>query len=177
MARSNPELWRRLAEFEVSPQGAVFSFVKRLARENHWSCEFGRRVFDEYRRFLYLSVVTRQPLTPAAAVDQAWRLHITYPASYAQALCRSVLKQPLHYEPPDGNGEPAARQAAYRATLAAYQQEFGRAPPAEIWPDPDRRFAAAASAPAAPAARRPRRVGRKARKLADAPLMTAAGRA
>jgi hypothetical protein len=177
MAPSNPELWRRLAEFEVSPERAVFSFVKRLARENRWSCAFARRVFDEYRRFLYLSVVIGQPLMPAEAVDQAWRLHVTYPASYAQALCRGVLGQPLHYEPPDGIGEPAARQAAYRATLAAYQQEFGCAPPAEIWPDPDRRFATAASAPAPPAARRPRRVGRKARKLSGAPLMTAAGRA
>ncbi len=171
MARSNPELWRRLAEFEVSPQGAVFSFVKRLARENCWPHEFARRVFDEYRRFLYLSVVVGQPLTPAQAVDQAWRLHITYPASYAQALCRGVLGQPLHYEPPDDIGEPGARQASYRAALAAYEREFGGPPPAEIWPDPDRRFAAAAP----PAAHRLRRVGRTARKLADAPLMTSAG--
>ena len=175
MARSNPELWRRLAEFEVGPQEAVFSFVKRLARENRWSCEFALRVFDEYRRFLYLSVVVAPPLTPAEAVDQAWRLHATYPASYAQALCLGVLGRRLYVEPPDGMGAPAARKGSYRATLAAYEREFGRPPPAEIWSAAATRFVGADAPVAAPPAR-PRRAGRKARKLA-APLMHAAGRA
>ena len=175
MARSNPELWRRLAEFEVGPQEAAFSFVKRLARENRWSCEFARHVFDEYRRFLYLSVVVAQPLTPAEAVDQAWRLHLTYPASYAQQLCLHVLGRRLYYEPPAGIGEPAARQASYRATLAAYEREFGRPPPSEIWSAVATRFAVADAAAGAPPDR-PRRAARKARKVA-APLMRAAGRA
>jgi hypothetical protein len=175
MVRSNPELWRRLVEFEVGPQGAVFGFVKRLARENHWPHEFAHRVFDEYRRFLYLNIVIGPQLTPAEAVDQAWRLHVTYPASYAQALCRGVLGRRLHYEPPDAIDEPAARKASYRATLAAYEQEFGRSPPAEIWPDPDRRFAAAAATAELPTARGPRRAPRKARKQPATSLMTAAG--
>ncbi len=175
MARSNPELWRRLAEFEVGPGGAVFSFVKRLARENRWSSEFAQRVLDEYRRFLYLGVVVGQRLMPAEAVDQAWRLHVSYPASYAQALCLGVLGRRLRYEAPDGIGEPAARKASYRTTLAAYEREFGRPPPAEIWPAVATRFGAA-DAPLGAPPDRPRRAGRKARKP-SVPLMRAAGRA
>ncbi len=177
MVRSDPKLWRRLAEFEVGPQDAVFSFVKRLARENRWSCEFARRVFEEYRRFLYLSVVIGRQLMPATAVDQAWRLHVSYPASYAQALCLGVLGRRLHYEAPDGISEPAAREASYRATLAAYEREFGRPPPAEIWAAPERPLAAAAAAPPPPTIHQPRRAARRTRKQPAAPLMTASGRA
>jgi hypothetical protein len=64
MAQSNPELWQRLAAFEVSPPEKTFSFAKRLAREHGWSPQFARRAFDEYRRFLYLSVVVGQRLSP-----------------------------------------------------------------------------------------------------------------
>jgi hypothetical protein len=138
MACSNPELWQRLAKFEVSPPDGLFSFVKRLAREQGWSLPFAHRAFDEYRRFLYLSVVVGQPLAASGTVDRIWRLHLSYPAAYAQALCRDVLGQRLRYRPVDG----ADREAGYRATLEAYEQEFGTAPPAEIWPAPEGRSAA-----------------------------------
>ena len=168
MARSNPELWRRLAEFEVGPQEAAFSFVKRLARENRWSCEFARHVFDEYRRFLYLSVVVAQPLTPAEAVDQAWRLHLTYPASYAQQLCLHVLGRRLYYESPGGIGEPAARKASYRATLAAYEREFGRPPPSRDLVRSRHAVRGSRTRPRGAPADRPRRAARKARKARGA---------
>jgi hypothetical protein len=177
MVRSNPKLWRRLAKFEVSPEGAVFSFVKRLAHENRWSPELARRTFDEYRRFLYLAVVVGQRLTPSEAVGQVWQLHRTYPASYGQTLCHEVLGQRPHSEPSEAIGGPAGRAASYRATLAAYEQEFGCAPPAEIWPVPDQRSVAAAASSERPAARRPRRAARKARLLPAASLMPAADRA
>ncbi len=165
MARSNPELWRRLAAFEVSPEGALFGFTKRLARENQWPLAFARRVFDEYRRFLYLSVVAGGQLAPADAVARTWQLHLSYRASYGQVLCGSVLGQALHYEPADG--EAAAREARYRATLAAYEQEFGCAPPAEIWP-------AAPQVAQLPPANRRRRTARKARQRAALALIPAA---
>jgi hypothetical protein len=141
MALSDPILWRRLEAFEVSPAEAVFSFAKRLARENRWSLAHAERVFAEYRRFLYLCMIAGRPMTPADAVDQAWHLHLTYSRSYWQELCRKVLGRPLHHEPTRGGPAERARfEGNYRATLAAYEREFGHAPPAEIWPDPAIRF-------------------------------------
>ena len=151
MARSNPELWHRLAEFEVSPPASAFSFAHRLAREHGWPPGFARRAFEEYRRFLYLAVVSGQRLAASDAVERVWQLHLSYRASYGQALCREVLGQRLHHRPPDG----AEGEACYRATLAAYEQEFGSAPPAEIWPAAGRRRALPAVLVDAPA-RQPR---------------------
>ncbi len=144
MALSDPILWRRLEGFEVSPPGAVFSFAKRLARENRWSQGYTRAVLAEYRRFLYLCMVGGSEMTPSDAVDQAWHLHLTYSRSYWQALCHDILGRPLHHEPTAGGPAERARfEANYRATLAAYAREFDERPPARIWPAPARRFAAA----------------------------------
>jgi hypothetical protein len=174
MARSDPELWQKLAEFEVGPPGAVFSFAKRLAWESGWSLEFARLAFAEYKRFLYLSVVAGRRLTASAAIKQVWQLHLSYRASYGRALCQGVLGRRLPHRAPLGMGPPAGRQASYRATLAAYEQEFGCAPPAEIWPAPGRRSATAAAASKRRIARQPRRIVRKARELPAVPLMPAA---
>jgi hypothetical protein len=141
MALSDPILWQRLAAFEVSPPEAVFSFARRLARENRWSLAQAQAVFAEYRRFLYLCVVAGRPMTPSDAVDRAWHLHLTYARSYGQELCREVLGRPLPHEPPHGGPAERARSvASYRATLVAYAREFDQAPPGDIWPAPALRF-------------------------------------
>lgn len=103
MASSDPELWRRLAGFEVGAADAALTFTRRLARENRWSEAFARRVLEEYRRFVYLSMVAGRPMTPSDAVDQAWHLHLSYTRSYWQGLCRDVLGRPLHHEPTQGD--------------------------------------------------------------------------
>lgn len=145
MALSDPDLWRRLEGFEVSPPDAVFSFTRRLARENGWSFDFARRVFAEYRRFVYLCVVAGREMTPSDAVDQAWHLHLTYTRSYWQTLCRGVLGRPLHHEPTRGGAAERDRfEANYLATLGAYVREFAELPPDDIWPDAEARFAAPA---------------------------------
>jgi hypothetical protein len=142
MALSDPILWQRLEGFEVSPPGAVFSFARRLARENRWSLPHAAAVFAEYRRFLYLCVVDGRALTPSDAVDQAWHLHLTYSRSYWQELCRQILGRPLHHEPTQGGPAERARfEHGYQATLDAYRREFDADPPSRIWPAPALRFA------------------------------------
>jgi hypothetical protein len=163
MAQSNPELWEKLAKFEVSPPGNLFSFVGRLARENDWPVAIARLAFEEYRRFLYLSVVTPQPLTASDAIERVWRLHLEYPTHYRQSLCREVLGRRLRHPPSDGAG----REAGYGATLAAYEAEFGNAPPGEIW----RRAEPRASLALAPVDARAPQPGRAARGLAQLPAL------
>ncbi len=146
MARSDPALWHRLMGFTVGRADVALTFVQRLARENGWTLEFAERVFEEYRRFLYLCMISPRPMTPADAVDQAWHLHLTYSRSYWHDLCRTVLGRPLHHGPTEGGAvEQRKYRDNYAATLELYAQEFGTLPSADIWPDVDRRFANAAA--------------------------------
>lgn len=116
-------------------------FTSRLAREQGWTHAFAARVAVEYKRFLYLAMVAGHPVTPSEEVDQAWHLHLVFTKSYWQDLCRDVLGRDLHHEPTAGGAREGEKFADwYSRTLRSYQKTFGEVPPAEIWPDPARRF-------------------------------------
>lgn len=133
-------LWQALSAYEVGPLDADLPFNRRLARENGWTDAHAARVFEEYRRFLYLAVTAPHPVTPSDAVDQAWHLHLTYTRDYWGRLCPQVLGRALHHGPTKGGrteGERFFEQ--YALTLRSYEAAFGPAPE-DIWPDARRRL-------------------------------------
>lgn len=137
----DPELWQRLERFRVDDGNAPLSFIKRLARDNHWSVAYAQAVFREYLRFVYLMSVSEAPLTPSDAVDQAWHLHLAYTRSYWRDLCAGTLGRELHHGPTEGGrSETRKFKDWYQHTLDRYAEEFGEAPPVEIWPARDARF-------------------------------------
>lgn len=139
--RSSP-IWRRIATMRIEAEGATLTFAARLARENGWSARHAAAVVEEYRRFLYLAA-TAGPVTPSEDVDQAWHLHLSYTRHYWEMLCGEILGRPLHHDPTEGGaGQRAHYHRQYEETLARYRTIFGAAPPYEIWPDAETRFAA-----------------------------------
>lgn len=134
-------LWRRLAKMRIGAEGARLKFAARLALENGWSARHAAAVVEEYRRFLYLAA-TAGPVTPSEDVDQAWHLHLSYTRHYWEVLCGEILGRPLHHDPTEGGpAERALYRGQYEETLALYRAIFGTAPPCEIWPDAETRFA------------------------------------
>ena len=133
-------LWQALSAYEVGPADADFTFTARLARENGWSAAHAARVFEEYRRFLFLAMTAGHEVTPSDAVDQAWHLHLTYTRDYWERLCPQVLGAPLHHGPTKGGRAEGTRYfEQYALTLRAYEAAFGPAP-ADIWPGARRRL-------------------------------------
>jgi hypothetical protein len=133
-------LWQALSSYEVGPPAADFTFTARLARENGWSLAYAARVFEEYRRFLFLTITAGTEVTPSDAVDQAWHLHLTYTRDYWERLCPEVLGAPLHHGPTKGGRSEGERFfEQYALTLRVYEAAFGPAP-ADIWPDARRRL-------------------------------------
>jgi hypothetical protein len=108
----------------------------------NWRRDYTSRVIEEYRRFLYLCCTTGREMTPSRDVDEAWHLHLIYTRSYWDELCGKTLRRPLHHNPTSGGTANAVRfREAYAATLAAYERAFDEKPPADIWPDVEKRFA------------------------------------
>jgi hypothetical protein len=133
--------WEALASFEFDEPGARLTFSKRLARENGWSHAFAKRAIEEYRRFVYLMVTAKHPVTPSVEVDQVWHLHLTYTRSYWDEMCGRVLGRRLHHGPTRGGSEEGAKYTDwYTKTLAAYEATFGEAPPSAFWPSPETRM-------------------------------------
>jgi hypothetical protein len=144
MPLSNPDLWRRLSEFDFDEPDVSFPFSRRLARDCGWSHEYALCVVEEYRRFLYLAFAAGHPVTPSVDVDEAWHLHLTYTRSYWDRLCGDVLGAPLHHDPTEGGGGEAAKfDDWYARTLESYERELGEPSPDDVWPSRTERFDAA----------------------------------
>lgn len=134
-------LWQALNAFSVDEPGVQLSFVQRLARENRWSHSYAQRVFDEYKRFVFLAMAAGHKVTPSDEVDQAWHLHLAYTESYWTELCGKLLGQPLHHGPTKGGQQEDDKYFDwYGRTLESYERIFGHKPPADIWPSPQTRF-------------------------------------
>ncbi len=141
MSAVSTDLWQRLADYEIGPGDAAFTFAQRLSRENRWTREFADRVIREYKRFCWLAVEAGREVTPSDAVDQAWHLHLAYSRDYWQRFCPDVLGTDLHHGPTAGGQIERSRYYnQYADTLASYEQAFGAPPPVDIWPPAQRRF-------------------------------------
>jgi hypothetical protein len=142
MVKTNLKLWEKLSNFSLDNPEASFSFTDRLARENGWSVEFSKRVVDEYKKFIYMSVVSGKALTPSDEVDQAWHLHLVYSYSYWVEMCENTLGGfRLHHGPTKGGMTEKKRyDDQYSQTLEFYQNEFGYEAPRDVWPSHDVRF-------------------------------------
>jgi hypothetical protein len=141
--KKDPELWSKLLKLNIDTGNPELSFSQRLARENQWSSEFTDRVMLEYYRFIYLCRIADTGVTPSTAVDQAWHLHLCYTHSYWDDLCRDLLEHHLHHGPTRGGQQEDQRYLyQYAYTIRLYEQEFEQKPPHDIWPSPEKRFAA-----------------------------------
>jgi hypothetical protein len=136
--------YQQILDFPLDEPDAHCRFRERLARENRWSASHADRVIAEYRRFALLAVASGHPVSPSDSVDQAWHLHLLDTRSYWGKFCPEALNHPLHHLP--NRGGAAEREKLvdwYRRTLVSYARLFGEAPPQDIWPPAEQRFATA----------------------------------
>ena len=129
-------LLARIEAFGFSAADDPLGFESRLADEQGWTLGYALAVVEEYRRFLVLTRVAGQPVSPSPDVDEAWHLHLTRTAHY-EAFCNAVFGKFLHHEPARA-GEGPRHRDMYRDTLAAYRAAFGFGAPPVIWPAPGR---------------------------------------
>ena len=128
----DPELWRRV-EAAAFPPG----FTEKLGRDYRWSRAFSEAAVDEYRRFVYLSQIGTDRVTPSVTVDKVWHMHLVHSRNYWDEWSR-VLYRPLHHEPAAPKDSGQTHRAQYATTLERYAEEFG-APPERFWPARPRR--------------------------------------
>lgn len=137
----NSRLWEKIERFDLDEMDAAFPFSERLMRENGWTAAYAYKAIDAYKRFAYLAIVSKTPVTPSDAVDQVWHLHLVYTRNYWDEFC-AVLGKPLHHGPTKGGKtEHQKFHVQYQETLDMYEREFATKPPIDIWPDVEARFA------------------------------------
>jgi hypothetical protein len=83
-------LLQRIQEFQLDDSASNFSFSQRLARENGWTVQYAKSVIDEYKKFIFLAIVSGHPVTPSDQVDQVWHLHLAYSSGLTNYLTQVV---------------------------------------------------------------------------------------
>lgn len=137
---NDDDLWIKIRNHKIGSVEDEYSFLNRLAFENRWSKNFSLKVFEEYKRFIYLLCHCNHPVTPSVEVDQVWHLHLLYTRDYWDKFVPKLTKVP-HHEPTSG-GQDEARKFIeyYNKTLISYKKIFDENPPRTIWPESSSRF-------------------------------------
>ncbi len=113
------------------------AFAAKIARKHGWSDEFAFLAIREYKKFVYLGVVSRYEVTPSSVIDIVWHEHLHFTKGYRE-FCRDVLHQHFDHSPEliPHQEQTTVFSAQYLKTLVFYEHEFGVEPPAEIWGRP-----------------------------------------
>lgn len=110
------------------------AFAAKIAKKHGWTNEFAFLAIREYKKFIYLGIISHYEVTPPKVIDQVWHEHQLFTKGYRE-FCQDVLGKHFDHNPEllpfDDQNE--LFNAQYQKTLAFYEHEFGTAPPKEIW--------------------------------------------
>ncbi|MEL7050330.1 MAG: hypothetical protein AAGM45_00895 [Cyanobacteria bacterium J06588_5] len=129
-------LYGKIARFKIDPPGVICPFSVKLAWQYQWSGPFTHRAICEYKKFIFLSMVTEQPISPATVIDRVWHQHILYTRSYWIEFCDQLLGRQIHHTPGLGGDEETHKYYVQcERAIALYKTYFGN-PPTDIWTPP-----------------------------------------
>ena len=130
-------LWEQLQARFGGRDASTKAFAHKIARKLGWSNAFALRAVYEYKKFVYLGVVSDFVVTPPQVIDQVWHQHLLFSRAY-RAFCRDVIQYDFDHTPElvSIEEQTGAFQAQYMDTLELYRTEFGIDPPPAIWGAP-----------------------------------------
>lgn len=110
------------------------AFADKLSRKLGWKKNFALRAIWEYKKFVYLGVVSDFSVTPSKIIDQVWHEHLLFSAGYRK-FCSETIQYNFDHNPElvSVDSQSDAFRSQYLYTIEAYEKEFGHKPPAEIW--------------------------------------------
>ena len=148
------ELWLRLKGYDFghvvpaqlgdrvrgmfgTSDASLHAFASKIARKHHWSHRFTVRAINEYKKFVFLGITSDAPVTPSRVIDTVWHEHLLFSRAYRD-FCRTVLEREFDHNPEllPMDEQTTAFQSQFDATCDAYEREFNRLPPADIWGTP-----------------------------------------
>ena len=131
-----PGLWDHLTAKFGHTNPSLKAFAGKIARKHGWKNSFALHAIDEYKKFVYLGIVSDFQVTPSKFIDVVWHEHILFSKAYRE-FCQDVLQHPFDHHPElipmqDQTGRFSAQ---YLDTIALYQTEFDLEPPVPVWGD------------------------------------------
>ncbi len=132
-----PNLWQNISEKFGGDDASTKAFATKIARKLHWKYRFARKAIWEYKKFIYLGIVSDFQVTPSRIIDQVWHEHVLFTRAYRE-FCTEVIHYPFDHNPelmPDPK-MTGIFHAQYLDTIELYKKEFGIDPHAAFWGEP-----------------------------------------
>lgn len=127
-------LWQHIAANFGGINAFSKAFASKIARKHGWKKAFALKALEEYKKFVYLGIISKFQVTPSKIIDIVWHEHLLFTKGYRQ-FCAEVIEYEFdHYPelvPVTEQTEQFSTQ--YLETLELYRTEFGIDPPAAIW--------------------------------------------
>jgi len=132
-----PGLWDHITAKFGQTDPSLKAFAGKIARKHGWKNKFTLQALNEYKKFVYLGIVSDFQVTPSRVIDVVWHEHILFSKAYRD-FCTEVVLQHFDHHPElvpvtDQTGRFSAQ---YLDTIDLYKKEFDVEPPAAIWGDP-----------------------------------------
>jgi hypothetical protein len=129
-----PSFWEQVTARFGGIDASTKAFADKIARKHNWGKGFAILAVEEYKKFIYLGIVSSFYVTPSKIIDVVWHEHLLFSKAY-RIFCKQVIEHDFDHYP---ELVPAAEQTAqfyaqYLATIELYTNEFGVTPPAYIW--------------------------------------------
>ncbi len=127
-------LWQQVISSFGGTDAFTKAFAAKIARKHGWKRSFALKAISEYKKFVYLGVVSNFHVTPSKIIDVVWHEHLLFTRAYRQ-FCEEVIAYQFDHNPeliPMAD-ETGRFNAQYLDTIDFYVSEFGFKPPTDIW--------------------------------------------
>lgn len=129
-----PNMWNKITEMFGGTDASTKAFADKISRKHSCSTSYAIKAVNEYKKFLYLAVISDFHVTPSQAIDKVWHEHILFTQAYG-VFCKEIIEYNLNHHPELVPMEEQTERyhAQYLSTIELYIAEFGKIPPANIW--------------------------------------------
>jgi hypothetical protein len=127
-------LWDEIAAKFGGQNPFTKAFADKLSRKLNWKKNFALKAMWEYKKFVYMGVISDFSVTPSKVIDQVWHEHLLFSSGYRK-FCKEIIRYDFDHNPElvSVGSQTEAFQSQYFHTIELYKKEFGLEPPPEIW--------------------------------------------
>lgn len=149
--KNKKELWERIRNYKFNnlvpksllaeivqslggKNAPVRAFAHKIMKKHRLPRAFTFRAIEEYKKFIYLGVVSDFVVTPSKYIDIIWHEHLLFSKGYRE-FCDEVIQYQFDHQPELVTMEDQTDifTIQYLETLDLYRKEFGMEPPDNIW--------------------------------------------
>ena len=131
----HPSLWDNITTTFTGKNPFTQAFANKInSKHNFTKYATVLRAIGEYKKFVYLGVLSDCHVTPSKIIDIIWHEHLLFSSGYRN-FCNEIIEYDFDHHPEllPIDAQTETYNAQYEYTLKLYRSEFGIEPPTDIW--------------------------------------------